>query len=120
MKIELSPKSLLQLEALENIQMKGSGFVFGFNAGQYRVIDEFFPVSFTSISINRIYPEIFERFRDRLIGVFFLNHRVFLSDWFLEQLVVDVQGKEMEYYLCRFDDGLGKVRLVPVQDDGRS
>lgn len=117
MKIEFSPKSRSQLDVLIELESKETGFIFGFNTGQYRLIDTFFPIRFTRGSIKRIYSQVFNRFRNRLIGVFFINEPVFLSDWFLEQMIVDVQNQKPEIYLCRFDDGSHQKRLIPVSEE---
>jgi len=119
MKIEFSPKSRSQLDVLIELKSKETGFIFGFNTGQYKLIDSFFPIRFTKSSIKRIYPQIFNRFSDRLIGVFFINDPVFLSDWFLEQMIIDVQNQTPEIYLCRFDDGDHQKRLIPVSEKRR-
>jgi hypothetical protein len=119
MKIEFSPTSRSQLDVLIETKSKETGFIFGFNMGQYKIIDSFFPLRFNRSSLNRIYPRIFNRFGDRLIGVFFINDPVFMSDWFLEQMIVEVRDQNTEIYMCRFDDGFHQKRLIPVAEERR-
>jgi hypothetical protein len=119
MKIEFSPRSLLQLNLFMKLKQSEAGFVCGFSAGQYRIIDGFFPLRFNKNSINRVYPEIFNHFRDCLLGVFFVNAPVFLNDWFLEQLIIDVQDQAAEISLYQFDDMSHQKRLVPITEKWR-
>jgi hypothetical protein len=120
MKIEFSPGARLQLDVLSELDSIETGFLFGFNMGRYLIIESFFPLRFTKNSINRIYPQVFNHFSDRLLGVFFINRKAFLNDWFLENIILQVKDHSQKIFLCRFDDQSGQKQWVPISgsEDG--
>lgn len=101
----------MQLDLIKKIPENSTGFVLGNQLGQYKIIENFFPVSFTSLTIDTVYHKMFSCFGTALIGVFFNQREPFLHDWFMEDIIFHIQDESLSHLY--YYDGEKKFQLLP-------
>lgn len=114
MKIELTSRARWQYSLLTGIESPTSGFVLGYHLGRIQVVDGFFPLKFNKNNINRLYHRVFMASGEQLLGVFFVNSRVFLNDWFLENIIIEISSRRGRVFVYRLDPGDGQKRCESV------
>ncbi len=104
MKIKLTPAAFTQLELTMGIRSHETGFIIGQRLGKHTIIENLFPVNFDENTIDDIYARIYDKYGDKLLGVFFNNKEPFHSDWFIEDLVMRIKFPRPEFYLYDADN----------------
>ncbi len=78
--------------------------------GKFMMIDNLFPVSFDQ-DIDELYRLYFELLGDKLIGVFFKNQDLFLSDWFIGDIILKIKGSQVEFYFCDSNKECSRINV---------
>ena len=103
MEINYTPEAKRQLDVMRDINTIKNGFVMGQIIGKHYIIERFFPANFNEKNIHDLYYKIFTKVGEKLMGVFFNNREPFLSDWFLEDIIIKINSKDQyqqaEFYL---------------------
>ncbi|MCP4146711.1 MAG: hypothetical protein GY757_03080 [bacterium] len=96
MKINLSPEALLQLSVISEdcAGIVHNGFILGSVMGKQIIIQQFFPINFNETTIDKIYPGLFDKMGERVLGVFFNNRPPFVNEWFNEDLILKIDKKD--------------------------
>jgi hypothetical protein len=113
MKIKLTPAALTQMELVAGIHSHETGFILGQRIGKHTIIENLFPVNFDENTIDDVYAGIYDKYGDKLLGVFFNNKEPFLSDWFIEDMVIRIKSPQPEFYL--YDANNRYIRLPDVK-----
>jgi hypothetical protein len=116
MSIQLSPAALRQANLLLDGGCRGSGFLVGAFVGRHLLIDELVAAPFTARTLPRVATAAGRVYGERLQGVFFCRRPAFASDWFLEQLVLELDTRGIACSRCVFDDGTRSARLEPIRE----
>ena len=101
MEINFTPEAKQQLDVMRDMDTVKNGFVMGRIIGKHYIIENFFPANFNEKNIQNVYHKIFTKMGEQLMGVFFNNREPFLSDWFLEDIIIKInsQNQQAEFYL---------------------
>lgn len=104
MKIDLTPAAQTQVELFRDMDTVENGFLIGTVMGKHIIINELIPVNFNEKNIDDLYHKMVDKLGDRVTGVFFNNRAPFLSEWFLEDVVmtIDAQTQPPVCYICEF------------------
>jgi hypothetical protein len=113
MKIKLTPAALTQMELMADIHSNETGFIIGQRIGKHTIIENLFPVNFDENTIDDVYARIYNKLGDKLLGVFFNKKEPFLSDWFIEDMVIQIKSPQPEFYLYNTDKRY--IRLPEVK-----
>jgi hypothetical protein len=111
MKITFTPAALRQLELVIGTLSNNTGFLIGSEIGKFKIIEELFPLNFDESSIDTIYSKMYSKVGDRLLGVFFNNNEPFFSDWFIEDIIINIKYPQPEFYFYDADR-----KLIPLTD----
>jgi hypothetical protein len=111
MKIKFTPVARKQLELVNGVPANPTGFILGSHLGQFRIIESVFPLFFEPGTIDHLYGEMVAHFGDKLLGVFFNHCEPFLSDWFIEDIVIRLQEPLPLFY---YYDAEKKYVLLPA------
>lgn len=106
MKIEFNPIAQFQLNMIRDLDINGAGFIIGSMIGKYVIVENLFIVNFFKQNINSSYENIYSKIGDKLIGVFFCNKKMFFCDWFVEDLILQINNKKTDVFLYNFDKKL--------------
>lgn len=105
MKIDLTPEAQTQAELIGDMNTVENGFLMGTVMGKHIIIDALFPVNFKKKTIGVAYRTMMDKNENRVMGVFFNNREPFLSDWFLEDVImtIDAKTQSWESYIYEFE-----------------
>ena len=105
MKIDLTPEAETQAELIRDMNTVENGFLMGTVMGKHIIIEALFPVNFNEKTIDDAYRKMIEKHGDRVMGVFFNNRGPFLSEWFLEDVILTIDAKmqRWEPYIYEFE-----------------
>jgi len=117
MKVQLTPAALREISVLRSAGYKGAGFLLGSAMGRFIIIEQFLPLDFDRANGDDVYRSVLAIYRQRLQGVFFFRRRPFVLDRFLQDLVVVIDGDEIEIRHCEFSASKRKAVLVPLLED---
>ncbi|MCX6553600.1 MAG: hypothetical protein NTZ12_01075 [Candidatus Aminicenantes bacterium] len=117
MKVQLTPAALREISVLRSIGYKGAGFLLGDAIGHFVIIDQLLVLDFSREHGDDVYRSVLASYRQRLQGVFFCRRRPFVLDRFLQDLVVVIDGDEIEIRHCEFSASKRKAVLVPLLED---
>ncbi|MCX6557471.1 MAG: hypothetical protein NTW95_08610 [Candidatus Aminicenantes bacterium] len=117
MKVQLTPAALQEIAVLRSSGYKGAGFLLGSAMGRFIIIDQLLPFDFDRASGDEIYRSVCANYQQRLQGVFFCRRRPFVLDRFLQDLVMVIDGKQIEIRRCEFSAAKRKSVLVPLLED---
>jgi hypothetical protein len=109
MKIKFTPSARTQLELVIGTLSNDTGFIIGQEFGKIRLVEEMFPINFDESSVDSLYAKMYRKVGDRLMGVFFNNSEPFLSDWFIEDIIIKIKYPQPEFY---FYEAEGKYILL--------
>lgn len=106
MKIDLTPDAQTQAELIRDMDTVENGFLMGTVMGKHIIIKELFPVNFNEKTIDDVYAKILDKRGDHVMGVFFNNREPFLSDWFLEDVImtIDAKTQSLESFIYEFEE----------------
>ena len=113
MKIRLTPTAESQLALINDVITNETGFIMGQSIGKFRIIENLMPINFNKITIDEIYAKVYNKMGDKLIGVFFNQYEPFLSDWFIEDIVIKIKSPRPEFYF--YDVNKKYIRLPEVE-----
>ena len=117
MKVQLTPAVLRELGVLRASGYKGAGFLLGNTIGRFVIIDQLLALDFNRDNGDAVYHSVCTTFRQRLQGVFFCRRRPFVLDRFLRDLVLVINGDQLELRGCEFSEKERKARLVPLREE---
>jgi len=117
MKLQLTPAALREIKVLRSAGYKGTGFLLGSTIGRFIIIDQLLPLDFKRDNGNNVYRSVCASYQQRLQGVFFCRRRPFALDWFLHDLVMVIDGDQIEIRGCEFSDQKRKAVLVTLLED---
>jgi len=105
MKIDLTPEAETRVELIRDMDTVENGFLIGSVMGKHIIIKELFPVNFNENTIDDVYRKMVDTHGDALMGVFFNNREPFLSDWFLEDVImtIDAKTRSMDSFIYEFE-----------------
>jgi len=112
-KVNLTPAALTQLELIIGTFANETGFIIGQDIGKYKVIEGLFPINFYEGTIDTVYPWVYSKINDKLMGVFFNNREPFSSDWFIEDIIIKIKYPQPEFYF--YDVDKKYIRLPEVK-----
>ncbi len=110
MKIKFTPDALTRLELVIGMLSNDTGFLIGEEFGKIKLIEELFPINFDKDTIDMLYARMYSKVGDKLLGVFFNNSEPFLSDWFIEDIIIKIKYPQPEFYFYDADE---KFVLLP-------
>lgn len=116
MPIQLSPAALRQANLLIDAGCRGCGLLVGSWIGHHLLLDELVPAPFTRSTLDRVWAPALEAYGDRLHGVWFCRRPPFVSDWFLEGLVMSIDDSGISYSRCVFTGKREGAWLEPLQE----
>jgi len=116
MKIRFASEARRQFDLLLKLDSRETGFILGRDIGGYRIIKSFFSVHFQRKNIGEVYEKFLQEMKEELLGVFFINRRLFVSDWFCEDIILKIEGRQATFWGCRFDPPGGRKELVEILD----
>ncbi len=111
MKISFTPNALTQLELVIGTLSNDTGFLIGHDMGKIRIIENLFPINFDQQSIDVLYSKIFSKFSHKLLGVFFNNIEPFDSDWFIQDIMINIKYPQPRFYIYDIEKG-----YIPLAD----
>jgi hypothetical protein len=117
MKVQLTPAALQEIKVLRSSGYKGTGFLLGSVIGRFVIIDQLMALDFDRDSADAVYRSVCASYQQRLQGVFFCRRRLFVLDWFLQDLVMVIGSNQIEIRACEFSDEKKKAVLVPLLED---
>jgi hypothetical protein len=117
MKVQLAPAALQEIKVLRTTGYKGTGFLLGSTIGHFVIIDQLMALDFNRDSADAVYRSVCATYQQRLRGVFFCRRRPFALDWFLHDLVMVINGDQIEIRGCEFSDQKRKAVLVTLLED---
>jgi hypothetical protein len=117
MKVQLTPAALREISVLRAAGYKGAGFLLGSAMGRFIIIDQLLALDFDRASGDGIYRSVCMNYQQRLQGLFFCRRRPFVLDRFLQDLVMVIDGKQIEIRRCEFSAAKRKSVLVPLLED---
>jgi hypothetical protein len=105
MNIDLTPAAQTQVELFRDIDTVENGFLIGTVMGKHIIITELLTANFNEKNIDEIYHKMVDKMGDQVIGVFFNNREPFLSEWFLEDVIMTInpQTEHPVCYVCEFE-----------------
>lgn len=103
MKISFTPDALTQLELVIGTLSNDTGFLIGQDMGKIKIIQNLFPINFNENTIDMLYSKIYSKMNHRLMGVFFNNIEPFCSDWFIQDIVINIKYPQPRFYLYDID-----------------
>jgi len=98
MEINYTPEAKRQLDVMRDVDTIKNGFVMGQIIGKHYIVEGFFPANFKKKNIHDVYHRFFTKVGEKLMGVFFNNMEPFLSDWFLEDVIIKINSKNQQQY----------------------
>lgn len=113
-KIEFTRPALMQWNMLSELSLKTSGVIVGTRLGTYRIIENLCAVRLNRRNLNRLYPVFLDQLGSRLMGVFFMNSKCFLDDWFLEGIVISFNEPEAAVFWYHVDQSGQKKILEKI------
>jgi hypothetical protein len=111
-KIRLTRGAQIQLDLLGKLQLGASGFLSGRDIGRYRVIERFIHFPLTGESMTGSYQLVYQKLRDRLTGVFFVNEPLVVDDWMIGDLIISIGAGKREVFVfwpTGDPEGLSKI-----------
>jgi hypothetical protein len=114
MKIKLTPTALTQLESMAEIHSNETGFIIGQSLGKHTIIMNLFPIDFDENTIDDVYAGMYGKWGDAILGVFFNDREPFLSDWFIEDIVIRIKHPQPEFYLYDADKKYTRLPEVKI------
>ena len=66
------------------------GFLIGGHIGNLIIIEDIFFIPYNSKTIEQIYPSLLEVYGKKFLGPVFINKAKFNSDWFNEDLILEL------------------------------
>ncbi len=98
MTIKFTPAAQQQLALVTQAPANPTGFIMGMAFGRFKIIDNVFPIHFDPSTINELYATMYSQIGNKLLGVFFNHSQPFLSDWFIEDIVLCIQDSPPRFY----------------------
>ena len=111
MELKFSPSALTQLECIVGTLSNTSGFVLGREIGKIKIIEDLFPIHFDETNVDVLYPKIYSKMGDRLLGVFFNNSETFETPWFIEDVIIKIKFPQPEFFV--YD---AEKKYIPLQN----
>ena len=111
MKISFTPNALTQLELVIGTLSNDTGFLIGQDMGKIKIIENLFPINFDENSIDMMYSKIYSKVSHRLMGVFFNNIEPFNSDWFIQDIVINIKYPQPRFYIYDINE-----EYIPLSD----
>jgi len=103
MKVHLTPGAQEKIELIRALKTPGTGFLFGTRLGQYLLLEDLLPLAFDEHGLEPVYAQVFERQGEKLLGVYFMNRPIFLDDWFIGDIILEIADPGLSFYLCSPD-----------------
>ena len=121
MKIDLTPEARTQAELIRDMNTVENGFLMGTVMGKHIIIEALFPVNFNEKTISDAYRTMLDKNGDRVMGVFFNNREPFLSEWFLEDVImtIDAETQRWESYIYEFEEKNLATKTLSHKDTQR-
>jgi hypothetical protein len=116
MKIRFASEARRQFDLLLRLDSGETGFIVGRDIGGFRIIKNFFSVHFHRKNIGEVYETFLHEMNEELLGVFFINRRLFVSDWFCEDIILKIEGQQATFFDCRFDSVGRRKELIEILD----
>lgn len=110
---KFTPGTLTRLELIIGTLANETGFIIGQDIGKYKVIEDLFPLNFDENTIDMVYARVLSKVGDKLMGVFFNNREPFDSDWFIEDIIINIKYPQPEFYF--YDVDKKYIRLPDVR-----
>jgi hypothetical protein len=117
MNVQLLPGALKEIEALRASGYRGAGFLLGTVIGRFLLVEQLLPLDFNRRSGDAVYAPLWEKYGQRLQGVFFCRKPPFASDWFIGDLVMAIRPSQIEILVCEFSAAKRRGRLVPLLEN---
>ena len=111
MEINFTPEAKQQLDVMRDMDTVKNGFVMGGIIGKHYFIESFFPANFNEKNVHDVYHKIFTKMGEKLMGVFFNNREPFLSDWFLEDIIIKINSHNQQAECYLYDSEKNFVSL---------
>jgi len=102
------------LDLLCELRVEKTGFIFGVDLGNRKIINNIVPLNFEESSIIHLYNMVYKKNGDSLLGVFFLNRTFFLSDCFFENIILTVQNGHKKVFQYGFDKSCSDKKCILV------
>jgi len=100
MKIRFAPSAIQHLNVIGNSISNRTGFITGWEIGGYRIVEQVLPLDFNESTIDEVYSIAYSQFGDKMLGVFFNMCEPFKSDWFIETIILKIQDRQTEFFIC--------------------
>lgn len=113
MKIRFASESRRQFNLFMNLDSRETGFIIGRVIGKNRIIKNFFPVRFHRRNINEVYKKFLSILGEEILGIFFINCRLFLSDWFCEDIILKIEAGDASFWGCQFNQQRKELIEIP-------
>jgi hypothetical protein len=107
-KIHFTNKANAELALLCALDNEKTGFIFGVDMGNNKIIETILPVNFHVSNVARLYHTVYKKKGNSLLGVFFLNKDFFLNDCFFENIILLIKDGQKKVYKYGFNENCGK------------
>ncbi len=114
MNVHVTPAALKEIAALRSSGYRGAGFLLGTVIGRFLLIEQLFSLDFDRRNGDAVYAPVWEKYGQRLQGVFFCRKPPFALDWFIGDLVMAIRPAQIEILSCEFSAATSQARLVPL------
>ena len=92
--VQVSPAARQQMDIFNRLGQPLTGFLEGIRLGKEVIIEHLLSLPFDEATIDYTYHHVFQVKGEKILGVFFCNRQLFFSEWFLEDLVLLIQGAD--------------------------
>jgi hypothetical protein len=116
MNVQLLPAALEEISVLRRSGYRGAGFLLGTEIGRFALVERLLPLDFDRRSAGAACGAAFEKYAERLLGVFFCRKPPFALDWFIGDLVLAVRAGEVAVFTCAAATG-GRAVLEMLPED---
>jgi hypothetical protein len=119
MNVQLLPAALEEIAMLRRSGYRGAGFLLGTEIGRFALVERLLPLDFDRRSAGAVCGAAFEKYAERLLGVFFCRKPPFVLDWFIGDLVLAVRPGEVEVFTCAAGSaGRAVLAMLPEDTEG--
>jgi hypothetical protein len=119
MKIRLTPPALVQLEWLAKTDSNQTGFITGLDLGRFRIIETLFPINFTPSDFDAVCEKTYSQIGNKMLGVFFYRCAPFFCDWLMENLIVQLDYPQIEFFLYDVNRRLKPLQKMTVNKEAK-
>lgn len=119
MNVQLLPAALEEIAVLRRSGYRGSGILLGSEIGRFALVERLLPLDFDRKSAGAVCGAAFEKYAERLLGVFFCRKPPFALDGFIGDLVLAVRAGEVAVFTCAAgSDGRAVLEMLPEGVEG--